>query len=65
MSIPKYFVWDYRGQIEVGSGCRTFVPQRFEAMGCKRIGLITDAGLVKAGIIDQVTEIFEVQGQPP
>jgi alcohol dehydrogenase class IV len=34
-------------------------------MGCKRIGLITDEGLVKAGIVDQVLEIFEVQGQPP
>ncbi len=65
MTIPKYFIWNYRGTVEVGAGCRTFIPQRFEEMGCKRIGLITDEGLVKAGIVDQVLEIFEVQGQPP
>jgi len=64
MSIPKYFVWDYRSIVEVGAGCVTFVPQRFSDMGCKRIGLITDEGLVKAGIVDQVKEIFAVQGQP-
>jgi alcohol dehydrogenase class IV len=57
-------VWDFRSKVEVGCGCRTFVPERFEEMGCKRIGLITDEGLVKAGIVDQVKEIFEVQGQP-
>jgi alcohol dehydrogenase class IV len=50
--------------VEVGAGCRTFVPERFEEMGCTRIGLITDEGLVKSGIVDQVKEIFEVQGQP-
>lgn len=64
MAIPKYFVWDYRSIVEVGAGCVTFVPQRFDDMGCKRIGLITDEGLVKAGIVDQVKEIFAVQGQP-
>jgi len=33
-------------------------------MGCKRIGLITDEGLVKAGVVDQVKDIFIAQGQP-
>ena len=64
MTIPRYFVWEFRSKVEVGSGCRTFVPERFDEMGCNRIGLITDGGLVKAGIVDQVKEIFEVQGQP-
>jgi len=64
MAIPKYFVWDYRSKVEAGAGCRTFVPQRFEEMGCRRIGLITDEGLVKAGIVEQVKQIFEIQGQP-
>jgi hypothetical protein len=27
MSIPKYFVWDYRGQIEVGSGYKSLLPR--------------------------------------
>lgn len=64
MATPKYFVWDYRSKVEVGAGCITFVPQRFEAMGCKRIGLITDPGIIKAGIVDRVTGIFEAQGSP-
>jgi len=64
MATPKYFLWDYRSIVEVGSGCRTFIPQRFIDMGCKRIGLITDEGLVKAGVVDQVKDIFIAQGQP-
>jgi len=64
MAAPKYFLWDYRSIVEVGSGCRTFIPQRFIDMGCKRIGLITDEGLVKAGVVDQVKDIFTAQGQP-
>lgn len=64
MGTPKYFLWDYRSIVEVGSGCRTFIPQRFSDMGCKRIGLITDEGLVKAGVVDQVKDIFIAQGQP-
>ncbi len=64
MAIPKYFMWDFRSVVEVGCGCRTFVPQRFTDMGCKRIGLITDPGLVEAGVVDMVTDIFTAQGQP-
>jgi len=50
--------------VEVGSGCRTFIPQRFMDMGCKRIGLITDEGLIQAGVVDQVKDIFAAQGKP-
>ena len=64
MAIPKYFMWDFRSVVEVGCGCRTFVPQRFTDMGCKRIGLITDPGLVEAGVVEMVTDIFTAQGQP-
>src|SRR5690606_34185819 len=64
MAIPKYFMWDFRSVVEVGPGCRTFVPQRFTDMGCKRIGLITDPGLVEAGVVEMVTDIFTAQGQP-
>jgi alcohol dehydrogenase class IV len=64
MTAPKYFIWDYRSVVEVGSGCRTFVPQRFEQMGCKRVALITDPGIVKAGIVDLVKGVFDAQGSP-
>ncbi len=62
MAIPKYFVWEYRTLVEVGSGCRTFTAQRFMEMGCKRVGMITDQGLVDAGVVDMVKDIFTVQG---
>ncbi|MGE5398377.1 MAG: iron-containing alcohol dehydrogenase [Chitinophagales bacterium] len=64
MAAPKYFMWDYQSIVEVGSGCRTFIPERFSEMGCQRVGLITDKGLIDAGIVDQVCDIFAVQGQP-
>jgi alcohol dehydrogenase class IV len=62
MATPKYFVWEYRTLVEVGSGCRTFVAQRFMEMGCKRIAMITDKGLIDAGVADMVKDIFAVQG---
>lgn len=62
MATPKYFVWEYRTLVEVGSGCRTFVAQRFMEMGCKRIGMITDQGLINAGVVDMVKDIFTLQG---
>lgn len=64
MTTPKYFMWDFYSIVEVGAGCRTFIPQRFSDMGCKRIGLITDIGIVKAGIVDDIISIFQAQGQP-
>lgn len=62
MATPKYFVWEYKTLVEVGSGCRTFVAQRFMEMGCKRIGMITDKGLMDAGVVDLVKDIFTIQG---
>ncbi|WP_054696601.1 iron-containing alcohol dehydrogenase [Syntrophomonas palmitatica] len=59
---PKYFMWDFHTLVECGSGCRTFVAQRFMEMGCKRVGMITDKGLVEAGIVELVKGIFDVQG---
>ena len=64
MGAPRYFVWDFHTTVEVGSGCRTFVCQRFMELGCKRVALITDRGLVKAGIVEQIETIFQVQGGP-
>jgi alcohol dehydrogenase class IV len=64
MAVPKYFVWDYRPVVEVGAGCRTLAAQRFMEMGAKRVAIITDPGLVQAGVLDMVKDIFTVQGEP-
>jgi alcohol dehydrogenase class IV len=65
MGIPKYFIWEYHTIVECGSGCRTFTPQRFMEMGSKRIGVITDKGLVDAGVTEQVTDMFKIQTGGP
>lgn len=65
MSAPKYFIWEYHSIVECGSGCRTFIPQRFMEMGSKRIGLITDKGLIDAGVVDLVKDVFKAQTGGP
>lgn len=65
MGTPQYFIWEYHTTVECGSGCRTFAPQRFMEMGCKRIGVITDRGLIEAGVVDQVTDMFTIQSGGP
>lgn len=65
MGVPKYFIWEYHTIVECGSGCRTFAPQRFMEMGSKRIGVITDKGLVDAGVTEAVTDMFKIQTGGP
>jgi alcohol dehydrogenase class IV len=65
MGTPKYFIWEYRTLVEVGAGCRTFTAQRFTEMGCKRVGMITDRGIVNAGVADMVADVFKIQGGSP
>jgi alcohol dehydrogenase class IV len=64
MAAQRYYVWDYPSVVEVGSGCRTFAPERFIEMGARRVGLITDAGLVKAGVAEMVVDVFKAQREP-
>ncbi len=61
MATPKYFNWGYYSKLEVGSSCRTFIPQRFQQMGSRRIALIADPGIVQAGIVDKVMDVIEAQ----
>jgi alcohol dehydrogenase class IV len=65
MGTPKYFIWEYHTIVECGSGCRTFAPQRFMEMGSKRVGLLTDRGLIDAGVVDLVTDVFAAQTGGP
>ena len=62
--IPKYFIWNFRPVVEVGAGCRT-LPQRFMEMGAKRVAIISDPGLVKAGMVDEMKELFAVREAAP
>ena len=61
MTTPKKFSWDFSTVIKGGPGCRSLVPRTFIDMGCKRIALITDKGLIEVGVVDKVCEVFEGQ----
>ncbi len=64
MSMSQYFAFEYRGLLDVGAGSISQVGARFEAMGARRIGIITDKGLVNAGVVDMVKDVLDVQRFP-
>lgn len=64
MSMTQYFAFEYRGLLDVGAGSISQVGVRFENMGARRIGIITDKGLVDAGVVDMVKDVLDVQGSP-
>lgn len=61
MAKPKNFSWDFSTGIKVGPGIRKQVPKTFAGQGCKTVALITDKGLIAAGVIDKIHEAFAGQ----
>ena len=61
MTKAKKFTWDFSTAIKSGPGCRSLVPKTFADQGCQRVALITDKGLIEAGVVDKVREVFEGQ----
>lgn len=61
MTKPKNFSWDFSTGIYSGPGIRSQVPKNFADQGCKRVALITDKGLIAAGVIDKIHEAFAGQ----
>ena len=59
MTNPNKFTWDFSTAIKAGPGCRSLVPKTFADLGSHRVALITDNGLIEAGVVDKVREIFE------
>lgn len=59
MEARKAFGLDLTTVIKAGPGCRMQVPKTFAGMGSKRIALVTDKGLIEAGVIAKITEAFE------
>lgn len=50
--------WEFTTVIKAAAGCRRDIPKYFANHGCKRIALITDKGLINAGVVDRVLEAF-------
>ena len=61
MTKPKKLTWDFSTVIKTGPGCRSLVPKIFADQGCGRVALITDKGLIEAGVVDKVLKAFEGQ----
>lgn len=51
-----------RTGIYSGSNSRAMVPSLFAGLGAKRVVLLSDRGLEKAGIVEKVAEIFNLTG---
>ncbi|MFL6561937.1 MAG: iron-containing alcohol dehydrogenase, partial [Bacillus sp. (in: firmicutes)] len=51
-----------RTGIYSGSNSRAMVPSLFAGLGAKRVLLLSDRGLEKAGIVEKVASIFELTG---
>ncbi|WP_419883642.1 iron-containing alcohol dehydrogenase [Peribacillus sp. B-H-3] len=49
-----------RTAIYSGSNTRALVPGLFQGLGAKKVVLFSDRGLEKAGIVDKVSEIFDL-----
>ncbi|MDM5327258.1 iron-containing alcohol dehydrogenase [Neobacillus sp. CF12] len=51
-----------RTGIYSGSNARAMVPSLFAGLGAKRVVLLSDRGLEKAGVVQKVAEIFNLTG---
>ncbi|PLR95306.1 iron-containing alcohol dehydrogenase [Bacillus sp. T33-2] len=49
-----------RSAIYSGSNTRALVPDLFRGLGAKRVVLFSDRGLEKAGVVEKVSQIFEL-----
>jgi alcohol dehydrogenase class IV len=52
-----------RTGIYSGSNSRAMVPSLFAGLGAKRVVLLSDRGLEKAGVVQKVAEIFNLTGR--
>lgn len=60
MQVTSYSNFWLRSSVYIGSNIRTIIPELFNGLGAKRILLVSDRGLEKAGIVQKVAEIFEL-----
>lgn len=58
MADQQIFGFDCTTVVKAGPGSRALVPRTLAGLGCRRVGVITDGGLVAAGVVDLVLEHF-------
>ncbi len=60
MSNTGYFSYQLRTEIHCALGAIIRIPGLFDGLGAKRVLLLSDQGLVQAGIVDQLASIFDL-----
>lgn len=58
MTTQQIFGLDCTTVIKAGPGSRALAPRTLAGLGCRQVAIITDQGLVSAGVVDLVTEAF-------
>ena len=58
MTAQLTFGLDCTTVVKAGPGIRALVPPTIAGLGCRRVAMITDQGLVAAGVVEQVREAF-------
>lgn len=59
MPTQTYFRFDFRTSVSAGPGARAFLPAHMKELAARRWMIITDQGIVSAGIIDKLMELFD------
>ena len=60
MSSTGYFHYSLRTVVHCAAGATIRIPSLFDGMGARRVLLISDQGLVQAGVVDQVASAFKL-----
>ncbi|HBW35133.1 iron-containing alcohol dehydrogenase [Desulfosporosinus sp. BICA1-9] len=59
MPTQTYFRFDFRTSVSAGPGARAFLPAHMKELAARRWMIITDKGIISAGIIDKLMESFD------
>ncbi len=61
-NLKDHFIFELPTKVVYGPGCLKQLPEQLAAFGGKRPLLVTDPGIVKAGILSKVTELLDRAG---
>jgi alcohol dehydrogenase class IV len=56
LELSSFFIWSNRPRIMFGPGIRSEIGFEMKALGGKRVLIITDKGVVNAGVAEMVAE---------
>lgn len=62
MSSTGYYQYNMRTVVHCAPGSIVRIPALLEGLGAKRVLLLSDNGLVNAGIVDQIVSVFDTNG---